>query len=102
MSDSTDNTNELDSYGVWVKNTNQDEGTDDGLNFADSLDLPDFEANLAAFKRAVKVEVLPISCKTGEGLTELKDYLFQHFMSHTKTPPEEEKILDGVNRGEAL
>ena len=45
MSDSTDNTNELDSYGVWVKNTNQDEGTDDGLNFADSLDLPDFEEN---------------------------------------------------------
>ncbi len=43
MSDSTDNTNELDSYGVWVKNTNQDEGTDEGLNFADSLDLPDFE-----------------------------------------------------------
>ena len=45
MSDSTDNTNELDSYGVWVKNTKQDEGTDDGLNFADSLDLPDFEEN---------------------------------------------------------
>ena len=45
MSDSTDNTNELDSYGVWVKNTNQDEGTDDALNFADSLDLPDFEEN---------------------------------------------------------
>ena len=43
MSDSTDNTNELDSYGVWVKNTKQDEGTDEGLNFADSLDLPDFE-----------------------------------------------------------
>lgn len=69
---------------------------------ANKLDLPDFEANLAAFKRAVKVEVLPISCKTGEGLTELKDYLFQHFMSHTKAPPEGEKILDGVNRDEAL
>ncbi len=43
MSDSTDNTNELDSYGVWVKNTNQEGAADDDLNFADSLDLPDFE-----------------------------------------------------------
>ena len=42
MSDSTDNTNELDSYGVWVKNSKPEETTDD-LNFADSLDLPDFE-----------------------------------------------------------
>ena len=42
MSDSTENTNELDSYGVWVKNTKQDEPADD-LNFTDSLDLPDFE-----------------------------------------------------------
>ncbi|MBR5401532.1 MAG: hypothetical protein IK102_06950 [Treponema sp.] len=42
MSDSIDNTNELDSYGVWVKNNKQEENTDD-LNFADSLDLPDFE-----------------------------------------------------------
>ena len=43
MSDSTDNTNELDSYGVWVKNNNQEGGEQDDLNFADSLDLPDFE-----------------------------------------------------------
>ena len=42
MSYSTENTNELDSYGVWVKNTNEENGKDD-LNFADSLDLPDFE-----------------------------------------------------------
>ena len=45
MSDSTDNTNELDSYGVWVKNSNQEEGSQDDLNFTDSLDLPDFEEN---------------------------------------------------------
>ena len=43
MSDSTENTNELDSYGVWVKNTNEEGGAEDDLNFADSLDLPDFE-----------------------------------------------------------
>ena len=43
MSDSTDNTNELDSYGVWVKNNNQEGGDQDEMNFADSLDLPDFE-----------------------------------------------------------
>ena len=42
MSDSTENTNELDSYGVWVKNSKQEEPADD-LNFTDSLDLPDFE-----------------------------------------------------------
>ena len=42
MSDTTENTNELDSYGVWVKNNNQEEAADD-LNFAESLDLPDFE-----------------------------------------------------------
>ena len=44
MSDTTENTNELDSYGVWVKNNNQ-EGAEADLNFADSLDLPDFEEN---------------------------------------------------------
>ncbi|MCR4899721.1 MAG: hypothetical protein K5907_02780 [Treponema sp.] len=43
MSDSTENTNELDSYGVWVKNNNQESNADDSLNFAESLDLPDFE-----------------------------------------------------------
>ena len=43
MSDSTENTNELDSYGVWVKNNKQDEQPAEDLNFADSLDLPDFE-----------------------------------------------------------
>ncbi len=49
MSDSTENTNELDSYGVWVKNT-QDEieapvtaDATEELNFSDSLDLPEFD-----------------------------------------------------------
>ena len=49
MSDSTENTNELDSYGVWVKNT-QDENeapvtadATEELNFSDSLDLPEFD-----------------------------------------------------------
>lgn len=43
MSDSTENTNELDSYGVWVKNTSEEETTDNEVNFTDSLDLPDFD-----------------------------------------------------------
>ncbi|MBO4640547.1 MAG: hypothetical protein J5710_12385, partial [Treponema sp.] len=43
MSDSTENTNELDSYGVWVKNTKEEGNAEDDLNFADTLDLPDFE-----------------------------------------------------------
>ena len=42
MSDSTDNTNELDSYGVWVKKS-PSENTDDNFDITDSLDLPDFE-----------------------------------------------------------
>ena len=56
MNDSTENTNELDSYGVWVKN-NPSETTDtpeveteindtdisDSLDFSDALDLPDFD-----------------------------------------------------------
>ena len=43
MSDTTENTNELDSYGVWVKNTKEEGNAEDDLNFADTLDLPDFE-----------------------------------------------------------
>ena len=56
MNDSTENTNELDSYGVWVKN-NPSETTDtpeveteindtdisDSMDFSDALDLPDFD-----------------------------------------------------------
>ena len=52
MSDSTENTNELDSYGVWVKNTNEESGSDD-LNFADSLDLPDFEETFRCITAAI-------------------------------------------------
>lgn len=51
MSDSTENTNELDSYGVWVKNTpgedtpaQNETDTSDSFDFASSLDLPDFDA----------------------------------------------------------
>ena len=42
MSDSTENTNELDSYGVWVKNSKAEEPAET-MDFSDSLDLPDFE-----------------------------------------------------------
>ncbi|MCQ2589519.1 MAG: hypothetical protein MJ179_03750, partial [Treponema sp.] len=55
MNDSTENTNELDSYGVWVKNTPENEATDmpaentlepsDSLDFSDALDLPDFDTD---------------------------------------------------------
>ena len=54
MSDSTENTNELDSYGVWVKNS-QDENTapagadePEMMNFSDSLDLPEFDESPAS------------------------------------------------------
>ncbi len=46
MSDSLDTANELDSYGVWVKNTSNNNNDDDFIqadNFTDSLDLSEFE-----------------------------------------------------------
>ena len=51
MSKSDDNTNELESYGVWVKNTAENDNTEltpadtsDELNLDDGgLDLPDFD-----------------------------------------------------------
>ena len=50
MSKSDDNTNELESYGVWVKNSGNSENTEnpsdpsDELNLDDvNLDLPDFD-----------------------------------------------------------
>ena len=42
MSDSTDNTNELDSYGVWVKNTPKDAENQE-FDMTDSIELPDFD-----------------------------------------------------------
>ena len=42
MSDSKDFTNELDSYGVWVKNTPKDEQKDE-FDMADTLNIPDFD-----------------------------------------------------------
>lgn len=44
MNISEDDTKELDSYGVWVKNTTSDENQNDDFNLDDSsLDLPDFD-----------------------------------------------------------
>ena len=54
MSDSTENTNELDSYGVWVKNSQDDNAAPAGaeepemMNFSDSLDLPEFDESPAS------------------------------------------------------
>lgn len=38
---------------------------------ANKMDLPDAQARLAAFQQAVSEPVVPISCATGSGLTEL-------------------------------
>ena len=47
MNDSTETTNELDSYGVWIKNdesnASENSVSDSDLNFPDSLDLPEFD-----------------------------------------------------------
>lgn len=47
MNDSTETTNELDSYGVWIKNdennASQNSVSESDLDFPDSLDLPEFD-----------------------------------------------------------
>ena len=39
------------------------------------MDLPEAKVNLKTFKKKIKVEVIPISAATGEGLDELKERL---------------------------
>ena len=57
---------------------------------ANKSDLPEFAENLKIFSKKVKnVPIFPISCKTGDGLNELKEYLFQHFVPELEPESEE-------------
>jgi GTP-binding protein len=47
------------------------------LVVANKMDLPEAKANLRAFKRRHKVDVVEISCLNGEGLEELKEALWK-------------------------
>ena len=54
MSDSTDNTNDLDSYGVWVKRPPQDSSDE-----ADTL--PDFsDFDISPFIDSVLINITPV------------------------------------------
>lgn len=59
---------ELDSYSQVLAKKSQ-------IVVANKIDLPEARENLKTFKKKIKVEVLPISAATGEGLDELRDRL---------------------------
>jgi GTPase len=46
------------------------------LVVANKMDLPEAKGNLGKFKRRHKVDVITLSCATGEGLDELKDAIW--------------------------
>lgn len=67
---------------------------------ANKSDLPEFSENLKIFsKRIENIPIFPISCKTGDGLPELKAYLFQHFVPVLETKTEEQNLeaLNGAD-----
>lgn len=60
---------------------------------ANKSDLPEFAENIKIFRKKHKtVPVFEISCTSGEGLSELRTYLFQQFVP--ELPPEPEVETD--------
>ncbi len=55
------------------------------LVVANKMDLPAAKANLRAFKRRHKVDVVEISCLSGEGLDELKEALWKRVRAPKRT-----------------
>lgn len=53
---------------------------------ANKMDLEGAEANLKKFRRRHKVDVLAISCLSGEGLDELKEELYKRVRAHRPAP----------------
>jgi len=53
---------------------------------ANKMDMEDAAANLTKFKRRYKVDILQISCLTGEGIEELKDALRKRVRAHRAVP----------------
>ena len=56
MRETTDNTNELDSYGVWVKRPPQDENEEKTLSGSDDFSLPDFNESQLVDENAIKAD----------------------------------------------
>lgn len=52
------------------------------LVVANKMDLPEAKAWLTKFKRRHKVEIIPISCESGDGLDDLKQVLRERVRSH--------------------
>lgn len=59
---------ELDSYSQILAKKSQ-------IVVANKMDLPEARENLKAFKKKIRVEIVPISAATGEGLDELRERL---------------------------
>ncbi|HEY0945695.1 MAG TPA: GTPase ObgE [Opitutaceae bacterium] len=55
------------------------------LVVANKMDLPAAAANLTKFKRRHKVDIIKISCRTGDGLDELKATLRKRVRSHRRS-----------------
>ena len=84
--------NELSLYGMGLSEK-------PFIVIANKRDLSGFEENYRIFmQKFPKLTVLPISCKSGDGLEALRTYLFEHFMPKTKEETEE----NGSETGEAL
>lgn len=58
---------------------------------ANKMDLPESKAWLSKFKRRHKVEIIPISCETTEGLENLKQVLRERVRAQTTTLATTEK-----------
>lgn len=53
---------------------------------ANKVDLPEAAANLTKFKRKYKVDLIKISCLSGDGLDELKNKLLRGVRAHRAAP----------------
>ena len=84
--------NELSFYGMGLSEK-------PFIVIANKSDLSGFEENYKVFTQKFrKLTVLPISCKSGDGLEALRTYLFDHFVPKT----EEETEGNGSEAEEAL
>ena len=84
--------NELSLYGMGLSEK-------PFIVIANKRDLSGFEENYRIFtQKFTELTVLPISCKSGDGLGALRTYLFEHFMPKT----EEETEGNGFEAEEAL
>lgn len=66
---------------------------------ANKSDLPEFSENRDIFMKKFPTTMLfPISCKTGDGLSALKSYLFERFVSKGEPKVEVEEAKEAVSQ----